>query len=435
MGVTATYLLKKRAFLPLFLTQFFGAFNDNAFKLSMLTLISYHLSTLQTQSEGYQALAGALFTLPFFLFSATAGQLADKHDKATMSRLVKAFELLLMLIGGFALYHGSIFLMLVTLTGMGIHSTFFGPIKYSILPDHLPRDQLLGATALIEASTFIAILLGTTLGALAIGSTRAHVGCAILATNLLAALGFAASWFIPSAPSKIKNLQIDWNIWRATKLMLRDLICNHRLLSAVLAISWFWLIGAVMLTKLPDYVHYVLGANTSVFAVYLTLFSIGIALGSLTIGSFLDGKITLRYVPVAMLMMSLFVIDLYWASPTNVANMPLQTLKQFFYDFNHIRITIDFFLFSFCGGLFVVPLYTYLQICSDEGSRSRSIAANNIVNALFMVIGTLLVMILLYFNVGIAMVFFILAILNAGAAIALWLLLLAQAKKLVIMGC
>lgn len=430
MGNPTTYLLKKKTFLPLFLTQFFGAFNDNAFKLSMLTLISYHLSTSQADSEHYQAIAGALFTIPFFLFSATAGQLADKHDKATMAKLIKVFELMLMCIGGFALYLGNILLMLSTLTGMGIHSTFFGPIKYAILPDHLPREQLLGATALIEASTFLAILFGTTLGALAIGSKNSHVIYAILITNLIAIFGLIVSCFIPPAPSKTKSLKVDWNIWRATRVMLKDTMGNPRLFPAILAISWFWLIGAVMLTKLPDYTHYVLGANTTVFAVFLALFSIGIALGAIAISCFLGGKITLRYVPIAMFMLSFFAMDLYWASPKITPELPLLNLGQFFTKPVNLRISIDFFLFCFCGGLFVVPLYTYLQISSDEGARARTIAANNIVNALFMVVGALMVMLLLCITISITVVFLILAILNAAAALALWSLLLWQTKKL-----
>ncbi|ARG97794.1 MFS transporter [Legionella micdadei] len=432
MGNLATYLLNKKTFLPLFLTQFFSAFNDNAFKLSMLTLISYHLSTSQNQSEYYQALAGALFTLPFFLFSATAGQLADKYDKALMTKLIKVFEVVLMCVGSFALYSGSIYTLLFCLAGMGIHSTFFGPIKYAILPDHLPREQLLKATGLIEASTFLAILLGTSLGALAIGTAVVHVGYAILIVNLIAVLGLTASCYIPAAPSITKGLIIDWRIGRATWNMLKDALKNHRLLPAILAISWFWLIGAVMLTKLPDYTHYVLWADTSVFAVFLSLFSIGIALGALSISYFLASKITLRYVPIAMFMLSVFAIDLYLASPKITEEMPLQTFAQFFIKPDCLRITVDFFLFSFCAGLFVVPLYTYLQVSSDEGTRARTIAANNIINALFMVLGSIMVMVLLQLNVGIALVFLIVAILNAAAAFALWLLLLIQAKRLMV---
>lgn len=420
------FLLKKRIFLPLFLTQFFGAFNDNAFKFAMLTLISYHLSKTQLQSEHYQALAGALFTLPFFLFSATAGQLADKYNKAMLTRWVKGAEIILMILGSFALLNGSIVLMMLTLTGMGIHSTFFGPIKYAILPDHLPRMQLLSATGLIEASTFIAILLGTILGTLAIGNARAHVAYAIVLINLASIIGFITSWFIPSAPARENTFHVDWHVWRATLGMIKEVMTNRQVYPAILAISWFWLIGAIMLTKLPDYTHYVLGADTSVFALFLALFSIGIAVGSVTISRVLAGRITLRYVPLAMLCLSFFALDLYWATPKpNVAaDLPLLDLWHYLGKFQHWRITIDFFLFSFCSGLFVVPLYTYLQVSGDDDRRARTIAANNIYSALAMVIGSIMVMIMLQLNLSIAVVFLVMAISNTLAASGLWVLLL-----------
>ncbi|WED43971.1 MFS transporter [Legionella cardiaca] len=423
MGLPTSYLLKKRRFLPLFLTQFFGAFNDNAFKLAMLTLISYHLSTSLDQSEMYQAIAGALFTLPFFLFSATAGQLADKFDKAHMSVIVKGFEVCLMIIGGFSLYLQSVALMMITLTGMGIHSTFFGPIKYSILPDHLQRDELLGATSLIEASTFLAILLGTTLGTLSIGSAQSHTGYAIILTNLVAWLGLISSLFIPKAPANATKLNIDWHVWRATRQMLKNAMSNYKVLPAIFTISWFWLIGAVMLTKLPDYTHYILRASASVFAFFLALFSIGIALGSIVIGRLLNGNITLRFVPLSMIFLSLFAVDLYLASPNFIIAEPLQSLVVFLSKFNNLRITVDFFLFSFSAGLFIVPLYTYIQVASDESLRARTIATNNIFNALFMVLGSCFVMFLLYLNISIPMIFLLLAILNALAAMGLWLAL------------
>jgi MFS family permease len=247
MSAGSIYLLSERRFLPLFLTQFFGAFNDNAFKLSMLTMISYHLSHSQAQSEYYQAMAGALFILPFFIFSATSGQLADKFDKALLTRLVKVFELMLMILGSFAFYKGNIFLMMFTLTGMGIHSTFFGPIKYAILPDHLPRQDLLGATGLIEASTFLAILLGTTLGTLAIGPSNETPYIAIFMTVIAAFAGLIASLYIPSAPSTVTDLKIDLHVWRATLKMLKQAKQESGVLLAILTISWFWLIGAVFL--------------------------------------------------------------------------------------------------------------------------------------------------------------------------------------------
>lgn len=415
-------LLKRRQFLPLFLTQFFGAFNDNAYKLSMLTMISYHLSSSQGQSEQYQALAGALFILPFFIFSATSGQFADKYDKALLTRMVKVLEVILMIIGGIAMYNGSIFFMMVTLTGMGIHSTFFGPIKYAILPDHLPKHDLLSATGLIEASTFVAILLGTTLGTLSIGLTSTVPYIAIAMTLSAAFIGLISSIFIPSDPVKNEVLQIDYNLWRATMSMLKQIKEETGVLLSALTISWFWLIGAVMMTKLPDYTHYVLGANTSVFALFLALFSIGIALGSLMISLILKGQIHLKGVPMAMLAFSLFTFDLYMASPSStLLKSDLINTLDFFSKFQNWRIAFDLFMLAFCSGLFVVPLYTYLQVASPVNKRARTIAANNIYNALFMVFGTLLVMALLHLKITIPQVFFVLCLLNVFAAGFVWL--------------
>lgn len=420
MRFQTAYLLKKRRFLPFFLTQFFGAFNDNAFKLATLTLISYHISTSLNQSEMYQAIAGALFILPFLIFSATAGQLADRFDKARLSVGVKTLEVILALIGSISLYQHNVVLMMITLMGMGIHSTFFGPIKYAILPAHLQRNELLGGTSLIEASTFLAILLGTTFGTLVIGHEYQNPKYAIILINLVAWMGFTSSLFIPPAPSSQQTpFKIDLNIWRATKEIIKKTTKNHKVLPALFTISWFWLIGAVILTKLPDYTHYILRAESVVFAFFLALFSIGIALGSLTIGYLLGEKITLRFVPPCMLLLSFFAFDLYIASPKQVSLSSLLPLNEFLTSFNNIRITLDFFLFSFSAGLFIVPLYTYIQIASDEQSRARTIATNNIFNSLFMIIGAGLVMLLLYLHLSIPAVFLLLAILNTIAALGL----------------
>lgn len=424
MGDSLRMLFKGRKFVPLFLTQFFGAFNDNAFKLAMLTLISYHLSQSQLQSENIQALAGALFIIPFFLFSATAGQLADKYNKAILTRYVKVFELVLMSIGALSLYSGNIFLMMLTLTGIGIHSTFFGPIKYAILPDHLPKKQLLTATAVIEASTFLAIFLGTTLGTLSIGSRTPHVEYAIVMIIVIAVFGLVSSFYIPAAPGKSPSLKINWHFWRATRSLLNNVMQNKVVFPAILAISWFWLIGAVVITKLPDYTHYILGADTSVFALFLALFSIGIASGSLAISRMLSGNITLRFVPITMLLLSVFAIDIYWASPlVGTKGLPLLTPGQFLNSFSHWRITIDLFLFSFSGGLFIVPLYTFLQVSCDESIRARIIAANNIYNSMFMVLGSVIIMLMLKLNLSISLVFLILAIINVIAAFGIGLLM------------
>ena len=410
-------LLQERYYLPLFLTQFCGAFNDNAFKLAMLTLISYQLSHSQQQSEYYQALAGGIFTLPFFIFSATAGQLADRFDKAMLIRWIKLWEVFLMVVGGFALYYRTINLMLVVLAGMGIHSTFFGPIKYAILPEHVPKFRLLAATALIEASTFIAILSGTIMGTLSISNKE--VWAAIILTNAVAALGLLSSYFIPSSVLRNKKLRIQWNIPMATWRMVKLVYSNVALIPVIIAISWFWLLGAVVLIKLPDFTHYVLNADQQVFAIFLALFSIGIALGSLSITRLQKGKITLRYVACCIGIMSVFLIDLSFNTGHFESQPVLMQVQAFISHSSNWRIMFDFFMFSFFAGMFVVPLYTYLQLHAREGEKSRTIAANNIMNAVFMVFGSCFVMALLKLNFSINQVFICLAILNAFVAVIL----------------
>lgn len=422
MGRKTFYLLQQKRFLPLFLTQFFGAFNDNAFKLSMLTLISYNLSHSQLESEVYQALAAALFILPFFIFSASFGQIADKYDKAFLSRMVKLFEVVLMLIGSLGLYRGQINLLLLTLFGMGVHSSFFGPIKYAILPDHLPKEALMAATGLIEASTFLAILLGTTLGALAIQTSEGSTILAIALVLSVALFGLVASCYIPKAVSQPQHqFDIDWNVIRSTVSMINSIRKKTNLLIPIMAISWFWFLGSVILTKLPDYTHYVLQADNQVFALFLALFSSGIGCGSLLINRLCSGKLQLEYLPYFLMLLSWFLFDLYLASPTAIAGEVLYTISGFFHSFQHWRLCFDFFMLSFSAGLFVVPLYTYLQIASEKGSCARTIAVNNIYNASFMVIATLLVMLLIKLKLSIPLVFLIISILNLLAALLFYL--------------
>lgn len=386
----------------------------------MLTLISYFLTHTAEQSEIYQAIASGLFILPFFLFSATAGQLADCFDKSKIVRVIKVFELLLICIGGYGLYIGHIWLMMVTLMGLGIHSTFFGPIKYAILPEHLPKSSLLEATSWIEAGTFLAILLGTVLGTLSVAGSHSGTLNAFFLTFIAALLGLVASLFIPAANVK-KSKELNWNIAQATFDLISSTIKNKKILTALLAISWFWFIGAVILTKLPDYANYVLNADTTVFAFFLGLFSIGIAMGSFAINKILRGEVNLCFVPITMLFLSIFSCDLYWATPKAYSGS--QTLTLFLHSLPHLRVAFDLFFLAFSGGLFIVPLYTYLQISCIETHRARTIAANNIFNAFFMVLGALLVMLLVYLEVEIPKVFLIIGLLNGVASGVFWFLL------------
>ena len=334
-----------------------------------------------------------------------------------MTRLIKILELFLMIIGSIALYWGNIFLMMFTLTGLGIHSTFFGPIKYAILPDHLPKKDLLGATGLIDASTFIAILLGTTMGTLSAGTSSSKPYMAVFLTVVVALAGLLCSLFIPKAPSKSENLKIDSQIWRETYRLLKQATEHSGILLAILILSWFWLLGTVVLTKLPDYTNYVLGANNTVFALFLALFSIGIAFGSVTVNFIFKGQIKLSMVPWAMFGFTCFSMDLYWATFDIREQDSLLTIITFFTTFMHWRIAFDLFMMAFSAGLFVVPLYTYLQFVSPPELRARIIATNNIYNSMFMVAGTLMVISLLHFSAAIPQIFLILSILNAIAAL------------------
>lgn len=412
--------LYKRNFLPFFITQFLGAFNDNAFKLTMLTMISYDIAHIQTQSEFYQVLASILFILPFFLLSATSGQLADKYDKAILIRVIKCVEVFLMIIGSLALYQRSVFWMMCTLMGLGIHSTFFGPIKYAILPDLLPKNNLLAATGLVDAGTFIAILLGVIMGVLITNTNNSTPFLAIFMLVFVALIGLLTSLFIPAAPSSLPELKVDLRIWRANRTLLKDSIKHPGMFLAILGISWFWLIGSVIMTKLPDYTRYVLGADTNVFALFLALFSIGIASGSIIVNIIFRGRINLALVPYAMLGYTWFCFDLYWASPVDSTQVPLETINTFFMYFFHWRIAFDLLMLAFCCGFFVVPLYTYLEVTSSAGERARTIAANNIYNSLFMVLGAIFVMVFLHYQATIPQVFLIISILNSIAAGLAW---------------
>lgn len=426
-------LLSTRRFLPLLITQFFGAFNDNAFKLAMLTLISYHLASNQAESEHYQALAAGLFTLPFFLFSSTAGQLADKFDKARIAVIVKCFEVILMVLGAYALYQSNKVLLLVTLCAMGLHSTFFGPVKYALLPQHLQSDELLAGNGLIEASTFVAILLGTVLGTLSIGGT-AEVGLAILLLLLCALSGLMASLWIPQAPSSNQQLTMEWNIAKSTWQLMRLLVADKQLLLIVLLISWFWFVGAMILTKLPDYTHFQLGADSSVFALFLALFSIGIASGSLMINQLLKAKVTVKLAPIGLLGISVFAIDLFFSTPNVVESTSLISFTQFIVVLSNWRIMADFFLLALSGGTFIVPLYAMLQLQSDEKRRASMIAANNIVNALYMVLAAMITGVLAYFKVDIHWIFVLLAVVNALMMFKLYPLLPSNYIKLLFLG-
>lgn len=398
-----------RRFFPLFATQFLGAFNDNILKNALVVLVTYRLAGSEDASF-LVTLAGGLFILPFFIFSATAGQLADKFDRARLTRIIKCVEIGIMLVAtaGFYFEHAT-FLMFV-LFAMGAHSAFFGPIKYALLPQHLVENELLAGNGYVESGTFLAILLGTILGGLLVmqeGGTLLVSACLVL----VAVVGYTASRFIPAAPAPEPTLSVRWNIVSETLRIVRFSRENKKVFASILGISWFWLIGATLLAQFPPYTKLVLGGDETVVTLLYTAFSLGIGAGSLLCAKLTKGRITTRFMPYAAFFLSLFIADSYLASKDWQAGSELVSASIFLAQ-GGWRIAVDFTAAALCSGLFVVPLYAVMQHESNVAQRARIIAANNILNALFMVLSAVLVLTLLSTGMGIPTIFLCLAVLN-----------------------
>lgn len=418
-----------RRFLPLFLTQFLGAFNDNLLKNSLVMLITYRLAT-DENAQLLVTLAAGLFILPFFLFSATAGQVADKIDRARITRVIKFVEIVIMVAATIGFYLSSVWFLMFVLFMMGVHSTFFGPIKYALLPQHLQDGELLLGNAYIEAGTFLAILFGTILGGILIlhpqGITL--VSAALL---LVAVSGYISSRYIPTAPAPEPSLVINKNIWKETWNIVGFARENKRVFLCIIGISWFWLVGATYLSQFPTYAKDVLHAEAEVVTLFLTVFSLGIGIGSFVCNKLLKGEIKSTYVPISMLGMTLFGIDLYFASIYNGGGRiglfmgfgKLITFGEFVGSLPNLRILFDLLMVAICAGLYIVPLYAIMQHDSSTQHRARIIAANNVVNAIFMVAAALITLALLSFNFTIPQVFLFMAIANGLVGIYIWRLL------------
>lgn len=407
-------LLKTKRFLPLFITQFLNAFNDNIFKNALVILITYVIAKGSAQHEQMMVtLAAGIFILPFFIFSATAGQLADKYDKSKMAQVVKFFEIVILSIGSYGFISGSTTILMTTLFLMGTHSAFFGPIKYSILPDHLYKDELISANALIEAGTFLAILMGTIIGGLLIITPH---GPAITSVAMIsvAIIGFITSFYIPLAPAPQPNLKVNLNFARETWALLKSATHQREVFLSIMGISWFWLVGGTFISQFPTFTKEVVHASAPVVSIFLSLFSIGIAIGSLTCNRILNGEISAKYAPVALLAISIFLCDVHFATRNLIfeSGAPLLTVKQFLSYWHNWRVMIDFGALSFAGGIYIVPLYAILQTKSEQKSRARMIACNNVANAFFMVLTSLLIVSMLAIHLTITQIFLLVAILN-----------------------
>jgi hypothetical protein len=409
-------LLHERRFLPLFLTQFLGAFNDNVLKNAMVILITFQGANMSSVDPGLMVNACAgLFILPFFLFSATAGQLADKYEKSVLIRLVKKLEIAIMFIAAVGFWLPSLPWLLTSLFLMGMHSALFGPLKYSILPQHLRDAELIGGNALIETGTFLAILLGTILGGILIGLGEDGRHYASGTCFVIAVFGYLASRGVPHAPAPEPDMAVTWNPLTGTWRNLAFARQNRSVFLSILGISWFWFYGALFLSQFPAFAKHNLGGNENVVTLLLALFSVGIGLGSLLCEKLSGKQIEPGLVPFGSIGLTLFAVDLYFAAPAGAGGVPLNAV-EFLAQPGSLRVLADLVLIGVFGGFYCVPLYALMQARSEAASRSRVIAANNIINALFMVVAAVLAMLLLGAGFGVTQLFLITALLNAAIA-------------------
>ena len=392
-----THLLRARRFLPLFATQFLGAFNDSLFKQAVVLFVTYQLYSDPAKEFQFSSIAQGLFILPFFLFSALAGQLADDHDKARVIRIIKLAEIGIMLVGGAGIILENIPLMLAAVFAMGVHSSFFGPIKYAILPQHLEPDEVLGGTGLVEAGTYLAILGGTILA----GLLAPNPAVAAAATFGLAVLGFLAGRQVPPAPPAADRMPIDRHIVRSSIALVSATMHIPRLFLAILSISFFWTIGAVLIIIFPPLVKNVLGANEQVASMFIAIFSIGIAIGSILINRLLKNQVSARFAPASVLAMGVFVLLLHFVALTwGEHGTELTTLGNFLSHPSASLMILALLGVAVSGGMFVVPLYAFLTTTVPRSETARTVAANNIVNAGAMVIGSLLALALSSMGIG-----------------------------------
>ncbi len=387
-------LLKKRRFLPFFITQSLGAFNDNVFKQSLILAILYKLA-VQGDPSVYVNLCALLFILPFFLFSALAGQLGEKYPKDALIRVIKLAEILIMAVGAMGFLFNHLWMLLLTLFAMGTHSALFGPVKYSILPQHLRENELVGGNGLVEMGTFLAILAGTISAGVML--TFTHYAWVVAgAIVLVACLGFAASWGIPRAAASTPGLVLNWNIfsqsWATLRLGLGQTPAVSR---SIVGNSWFWFVGAIYLTQIPTYAKDLMFGDETVVTLILTVFSIGIALGSLLCERLSGHKVEIGLVPFGSFGMTVFGLLLWWHSGHLVQPETINGWRDILAQWPGRWVLLDILGIGIFGGFYIVPLYALIQSRTAERERSRVIAANNILNALFMVVSALVSILLL----------------------------------------
>lgn len=428
---TSTHLLKTRRFLPLFVTQILGAFNDNLFKNAMVLYVVYSVYNSEAEEARFSAIASAVFIIPFFVLSALSGQLADMRDKARIIRIVKFCEIPIMLVGaaglllawkGIAVSGIAIPLMLTALFAMGVHSTFFGPIKYAILPQHLREGEVLAGTGLVEAGTYVAILAGTILAG------WIPVEWAALGVVVTALVGFATGRLVPPAPPLVRPEPLDFHIVRAPVNLVRNTMHDRRVYLAIMAISFFWTIGAVLFIQFPPLAKNVLHASKEVASLFLVIFSVGVAIGSIAINALLKGHVSARFSPASVIAMAVFVglFHLVCQAWSENPGPELMDVGAFLGRSLAGPLLLTLLGIAVAGGMFVVPLYAFLTTFVDKSQTARTIAANNIVNSGAMVVGSLIAVGLSALGIPIVDQLLFVAAMCLGSAWLGWLLFQAE---------
>lgn len=416
-------LLTQRRFLPFFVTQSLGAFNDNVFKNALVALVTFALTDIGDAEKNLLTnLAAALFIAPFFLFSATAGQLAEKFDKARLAQAIKLLEVTIMAVAAAGFLTRNVEFLLAMVFMMGLHSTLFGPLKYSIMPQVLEPDELVGGNGLVEMGTFVAILTGSLLGAALIRDGESGPTYVAIVCIGIALAGFAAALAIPRVAPPAPDLRLNWNVFGETFSNLRYLAQHRTVFLACLGVSWFWFFGSIFFVQLPNYTKQVLGGDLGVFSLLLAVFSIGVALGSLLCEKLSGHKVEIGLVPFGSIGMTAFGIDLYFAKPT-LATVQGLTASQLLAEPWMWRLLFDLAAMAVFAGFFIVPLFALIQTRTEKSHHSRVIAANNILNALFMVAATgIAVLLLNAAGLSIPQLLLTVAIFNAVVALYIYLL-------------
>ena len=419
------HLLRSRRFLPTFLTQFFGALNDNVYKQALLLVFTYGLISQQSANVStLNNLAALLFILPYFIFSATAGQLADKYERAQLVRAIKLLEIVIMLIGTVGFILGNLWLLLIALFLMGAQSTFFGPIKYAILPEVLKPHELMSGNAIFQSGTSIAILLGMILGGAVISVSAGNLVWISLTVVIIALIGYASSRFVLTQRVTAPDIQIDWNFFRTSFQTLKYAKSLPMIFLILLGNSWYWFYGATYLTQIPQLTQQNLHASENVVSLLLTLFSVGIGVGSLLCRKIGGTEVNIKMVPIGAVGLTIFAFYLAGA----LAFVPEKTgsllgLSEVFqqgWSYYHVMCAVT--LLGISGGFYIVPLYAMMQAYSPRSHRARVVAANNILNAIFMVSSAIFsILILSILKIDLKILFSITAVLSA--VFTFWLLL------------